>query len=224
MSNVASSPFYYAPSAKLYLGHVAFEGDVVLPAGITRINDNAFENYRYITSITFPHDMEYIGNGAFRCCEGLTGVTFAGDVAEFGSQTFYGCGNLASVDLGEKLTKTGHAMFEWCGSLEKLVIPSNVKFIEWDSFGYCGLKELILSEGVEHLGAGAFDAMNIDVHLPKSIKVLEFSAFATSGRITYAGTVEEWAEVLAEHLWNEYYSEFIVSCTNGDVTVPHPYS
>ncbi len=224
MTTVGSSPFYYSLNAKLYLNGIAFEGDIVIPEKITRIDDNAFENYKYITSISFPHDMEYIGNNAFQACEGLLSVSFSGNVAEFGENIFRGCGNITSVDLGDKLTKVGYYMFECCGSLEKLVIPSNVKYLDWGSFAGGGLKELVISEGVEHIGASAFRNMEIDVIIPKSVKVIEFAAFSTDGKISYAGTVEEWQNMLTEHLWNEKYAEFIVYCIDGEVVIPHPYS
>ena len=224
MMNVGSSPFYYSVNAKLYLDGAVFEGDIVIPEDITRINNYSFENYKYITSVSFPHDMEYIGDYAFKACEGLLSVSFGGDVAEFGSQIFCGCGNIKSVELGEKLTKTGYYMFAYCGSLEKLVIPSNVKYLWSGSFLGCGIKELVISEGVERIGGEAFRYMNIDVLIPRSVNHIQFAAFSTEGKISYAGTVEEWQEVLAEHLWNEVYAERTVYCVDGEVIIPHPYA
>ena len=223
MSNVASSPFYYSSSAKLYLNGVLLEGDIVIPEGITRIGNHAFENYRYITSVSFPHDMEYIGDYAFSGCLGLSGVSFAGDVAAFGNHTFSGCENITNIDLGNDLTKTGYYMFADGCTIQKLVIPSNVKQIDNGSFARCDVKELVISEGVERIHSEAFENINIAIHIPKSVKVIQFSAFATKHEISYSGTVADWASVEAHHLWNEHYAEFVVHCADGDVTIPHPY-
>jgi len=225
MPTVASSPLYYSSSARLHLNGVLLEGDLVIPESVTRINDYAFENYRYITSLTFPHDMEYIGTNAFGNCSGIESITFLGDVAEFGDQSFHYCTSLTTINFGAKLTKTGFGMFSYCASLKTLVIPSNIKRIQSYSFNGCGLEEVYFSEGVEIIEASSFQYIRgIDVYLPASIKEIEGVAFTTAGKITYAGTVASWKNVAAHHLWNEIYTEFPVYCSNGTVIIPDPYS
>ena len=223
VSTVASSPFYYSSKAKLYLNGIPLEGDLVIPASVTRINDRTFENYKYITSVTFPHDMEYIGTEAFGKCSGIESVTFLGDVAKFGDQSFHYCKSLTTINFGTKLTKTGSGMFSNCASLKTLVIPSNIKRIQSYSFNGCGLEEVYFSEGVEIIESSSFLYIrDIDVYLPASIKEIGVVAFSTAGKITYAGTVASWKNVATYHLWNAIYREFPVYCSNGTVIIPDP--
>lgn len=222
--SLGSSPLYYSFSAKLYLDGVLLEGDLVIPDEITVIHNHAFERYQYITSVSFPHDMEYIGREAFYECQGLERVSFAGDVDEIGTQVFYGCRNIATIDLGNKLSKTGDGMFSDCGDIEKLVIPSSVKVIDLQSFSSCNFGELVLSEGIEEIRWGAFAYGSIsEVRLPSTIKTINGVAFGYVDEVYYNGTTEQWELIDVSLLWCERYDEYYIHCVDGDVYVP-PYS
>lgn len=48
--------------------------DLVIPEGVERIGNNAFENYQKLKTITFNSDLKSIGGSAFYGCSGLTAV------------------------------------------------------------------------------------------------------------------------------------------------------
>ena len=223
--SVGSSPLYYSGSAKLYLDGELLEGALVIPEGITEIPAHAFENYSYITSVSFPYDMEYIGDAAFYWCQGITEVSFGGDVADFGTQIFYGCKRIVSVDFGTKLSKIGSGMFSDCIGLDRVVIPSSVRVIENYAFASCDIGELILSEGLEEIRSSAFQYGTIpEVRLPSTVKSIGTAAFSTVGEIYYNGTAEEWQNVEKYTQWNMRYDEYYVHCIDADVYYAPYYS
>lgn len=83
-----------------------YHGDsdiVVIPDGITRIGDFAFQN-----------------------CESLTAVKIADSVTSIGNFAFWGCGALASVYIPDGLTSIGDGAFQTCDALATIDIPENV--------------------------------------------------------------------------------------------------
>lgn len=78
---------------------VAYQGnatDVVLPDGITEINQYAFWGLG-ITSITIPDSVTSIGKSAFEYCQDLTNVTIGSSVTSIGDDAFYECIRLIEV-------------------------------------------------------------------------------------------------------------------------------
>ncbi len=65
-------------------------GNVVIPDGVTFINEWAFEGYGGLTDITIPSNVTNIGVCAFRDCGALTNIVFLGDVPEIAEYAFDG--------------------------------------------------------------------------------------------------------------------------------------
>ena len=73
-------------------------GNVTIPDGVTRIEDNAFSGCSGLTSVTIPNSMTSIGSSAFRSCSGLASVTIPGSVMSIGYLAFDGTA-LATVHV-----------------------------------------------------------------------------------------------------------------------------
>ena len=71
--------------------------DLVIPEGVTEINQCTFISYKKLTSVTIPEGVTSIGDGAFRYCSSLTTVTIPSSVTEIGYSAFVECPNLESV-------------------------------------------------------------------------------------------------------------------------------
>ena len=90
-----------------------------IPAGVTNIEENAFEGSEKLTSITIPATVKKIGEGAF-FRSGLTSAVIP-----------------AGVD-----TIKSH-LFSWCENLTSVTLPASVKWIEYGAFNGCkNLKSL----------------------------------------------------------------------------------
>ena len=69
-------------------------GEVVIPEGVTRINNYVFEKYTNLTNITIPEGVTRIGSGAFKDCTNLTSIVIPESVTVIGDWTFDGCNQL----------------------------------------------------------------------------------------------------------------------------------
>jgi len=91
-----------------------FSGTLTLPAGLTSIYFNAFENCNFSGVIVIPEGVTEIKNNTFRDCYLLEQVDFMGDSPEnFGSNVFQGCAEDFRITYDP--TKSGWTTPEWNG-------------------------------------------------------------------------------------------------------------
>ena len=97
-------------------------GDLAIPDTIngypvTAIGMYAFDNCRYLNSVTSPDSVTTIGIGAFDDCDYLTSVTIPDSVTTIGGGAFESCINLKSVTIPDSVTTIGGSAFSGCISL-----------------------------------------------------------------------------------------------------------
>ena len=106
--------------------------EVVIPDGVTSINDFAFYNCTSLTSITIPDGVTSIGEWVFQNCTSLTSITIPDSVTSIYRGAFYNCTSLTSIIIPSSVTSIGDFAFSDCTSLTSLTIPSSVTSIgEW---------------------------------------------------------------------------------------------
>lgn len=181
---------------------------IVIPEGVTKIQNRAFENCTSLQRVDIPSTVKEIGWWAFKNCinlefislpEGITtlkegifyncannlkNITIPSTVEIIEDDTFYGCRKIKSIDLPESITYIGENAFWWCDSLTKIKIPKNVKEVKKYCFGDCtNLQEVEISEGVEKIEDIAFNNCKSlkKVVLPKSIIYIGKDVFKTYG-------------------------------------------
>ena len=102
----------------------------------------------------------YIGDRAFYECEGLTSVVIPNSVKSIGDAAFYECYNLSNVIIGNGVRDIGAAAFSCC-PISNITIPN----------------------GVVNIGEFAFEGINTEIYIPKSVKNIGLCAFATASFI-----------------------------------------
>lgn len=128
-------------SESLFSGFSGATGNLVIPARITKIEDNAFYGCSGINSISFESSdtLKSIGNYSFYQCTGLDGnLNLPSSVENIGEYAFYENTGITSLDLPDSLSSMGQYAFAYCKNLGGNVnISANLNKLENYSFYYC---------------------------------------------------------------------------------------
>ncbi len=131
---------------------------IVIPDGVTEIEDYAFEQCRALTSVIFSSTVKVIGTSAFSSCSELTSVEIPSSVTEIGDFAFGNNDSMVNVKLSEGLTTIGEYAFVNCPGLTSIEIPSSMTEIGERAFAYCsGLTSIEIPLSVTTIGYHAFD-------------------------------------------------------------------
>ena len=163
-SDYYSNPLYYAKH--LYISGKEIE-NLVIPNGITKIENYAFYNCKSFKSITIPNSVTSIGNSAFYCCSEPTSITVdegnkyydsrnnCNAIIETKSNTLIsGCKNTI---IPNSVTSIGGGAFYGCSGLTSITIPNSVTSIGNSAFEGCsGLTSITIPESVTSIGYYAF--------------------------------------------------------------------
>ena len=173
------------------------ETDVVIPEGITCIDNYAFKNYCNIRSITIPDGVK-VGDFAFSKCNGLTSIIIPKTVTSIGVGAFSECGSLTNITLPDGLTDIGDGAFCECSSLTSLTIPEGVANIGENTFGYCSnLRSITLPRGINNIGDYAFVNCSslIDVTIPDGVTNIGNHAFSDCSSLTGINIPESMTKI-----------------------------
>ena len=93
-----------------------------LPTGSTTITKSmldAIKDQKYITHVIIPHGVTSIDEKAFYHCSRLTSITIPNSVTSIGKQAFYFCTGLTSINIPDDVTRIEESTFEYCRNLIK---------------------------------------------------------------------------------------------------------
>lgn len=147
---------------------------IILPEGISVIEDSAFENCSYLQSVTLPANLVAIGSSAFKDCGSLASITIPNGVTNIDSSAFENCSYLQSVTLPTNLVAIGSSAFKGCGSLGSITIPNGVTNIDSSAFENCSSLTSVTvnksQEAITHIGENAFDgcSTSLQIIVPKN--------------------------------------------------------
>ena len=126
-------------------------------AQVAIIGYNAFNNMMYITQLILPEGLTKIEERGFRMCESLTNIRIPESVTYIGPNAFSFCYALKSIIIPSKITSINESTFSYCSNLDDVWIQDKVTSIGKNAFRYCqALKAIILPKSVRSIGEGAF--------------------------------------------------------------------
>ncbi len=129
-------PFIGMNACNLYLNNKLLT-KVVIPDGVTKINDYVFFQNANITNVVIPDSVIEIGECAFSYCSNLTRIALGNNVTSIGGCAFDCCSNLKDIILPDTLTNIDSFAFAYCSSLKSITIPSSVANIGMGAFEFC---------------------------------------------------------------------------------------
>ena len=115
------------PDGITSINDYAFNGciwitSIEIPDSVTAIGAYAFSGCIWITSIKIPDNVTSIGHGAFNKCSGLSSITIPDSVTILDGSAFYGCSGLTSITIGNGITSIGNFAFKGCLKLANIYI------------------------------------------------------------------------------------------------------
>ena len=205
------------------IGHGSFENSeiksIVIPEGVTVINNLAFMCCRYLTSVQLPTTLTKIGADAFAYCDSLQRIRIPASVSDLGSSTFEeynnvfrGCSKLVEFQVdgspyfctdeyGVLYNKDKTALIAAPVKLDGVYeVPDSVRYIAGSAFERCGITGLVLSEKLEMIPRGmCFNCENMKfLYIPTSVKEIQHNTFVYCDNLTdvyYSGNEASWNRI-----------------------------
>ena len=131
---------------------------VVIPNGVTEIDDNAFAYCISLASIELPDSLEKIGRNAFTGCVSLESIDIPDGVTRLGGGAFLLCKSLTDIKIPRGVTELSYSLLQCCYALKSVTIPDDVTEIGAWAFGECGqLESVSIPAGVTKIHGTAFE-------------------------------------------------------------------
>ncbi len=198
-----------------FMPNAAIAGTVVIPEGVTSIEDLAFWGCRSITNYSIPNTVSRIGGGAFADNTSLVDITIPETVTNIGESLFWGCVNLESVVLPAGMRSIPSRFFMDNRALRSItfmpdaaivgtvVIPEGVTSIEDHAFWGCrSITNIIIPKSIASVGSVAFavcDTLESILFLgnvPESVGVDVFGG-GSDPTVHYVHTTSGWESLFS---------------------------
>lgn len=128
----------------IFEGNTAL-GSIILPSGMTKINNPGFTGCTNLASVTLPETLETIGGKAFKGCSSLKSIIIPNSVTTISDSAFDSCTALTYVKLPDGIKTLDASTFRDCTALPTVTIPASVATIDKTCFQNCtALAEITL--------------------------------------------------------------------------------
>ena len=147
---------------------------------VTAIEDRAFFDCSFLTSIVIPTNITKIGRYAFFGCTSLKSIIMSSSITEIGVCAFYDCMSLQSIDIPPSIAILDGYAFSGCTSLRSITIPPSVETISgYAFFGCSSLISVFVPPSVKYIGNGAFQGCTSlsSIAIPPSVQSIGYRAF-----------------------------------------------
>ena len=168
-------------------GYFGTDENVVIPAGVKNIGENAFNNHSEIKYVQIPDSVTSIGIDAFNGCSSLTNIIIPNSVTSIGSFAFSRCSNLTNITIPDSVTSIGDSAFSGCSSLSNITIPNSVTSIGNYAFDDCSsLTSITIPDSVASIGLATFSGCSslTNITIPDSVTSIGNYAFQYCDNLT----------------------------------------
>ena len=189
---------------KLTTIKVGADGEENVLDGVTLVAQYAFSGCG-ITELSLP-DVTEVGKYSFGKSKKLQSVSLPA-LTKHAEYAFSESTQLTSVTLNDELDSLAKYMFNGCIALEQITLPSSLVFLNTYTFKGSGLKEIVIPEGVKHIGSSQNGAANVStpintfencaslvkVTLPAGLETIGREVFKNCSNltiVTYTGGAE----------------------------------
>lgn len=153
---------------------------VVIPTGVTKIEESAFINCDAIESVKLPETLEEIGNAAFLGCEECTDLVIPKSVKKISGLALYELESLRQIVIPDGVTKIEQHGVAGNDNMQHLILSRNLVEVANNGCSfYPNAEELYLPDKLEKIGVqgfGAFSKVQY-LELPASLKTIGAEAF-----------------------------------------------
>ena len=180
----------YAFSGMKKDGETVAVRDILLPAGLRKIDSCAFYECGQLEEVSFPATLESIGDRAFAGCRSLEIAEISKRVKSIGAYAFAECTGLKSVQLPSGIRTVGEGAFSCCDSLEEILLAGGSSYkVENGALYAKSAKKLVavpammegsftVPKGIKAIGRDCFsDSRLTEVILPDSLEEIGDYAF-----------------------------------------------
>ncbi len=158
----------------------------VVPQGIKRIGDSAFEHSSF-RSVTIPDTVESIGATAFELCTNLKEIIIPDSVSWIGHQAFFECSALESIRFPDNINSIGDGAFSGCRSLTSIEISPDHPVYE--------VKDLVLIDKKRSRIVSASAAISGKYTVPEGILSIGDESFQSCVSLTEIVVPESLSEI-----------------------------
>lgn len=155
-------------------------GSIILPSGMTKINNPGFTGCTNLASVTLPETLETIGSKAFKGCSLLTSIIIPNSVTSISDSAFDSCTALTYVKLPDGIKTLDASTFRDCSALPTVTIPASVATIDKTCFQNCtALAEITLlnpdavvkisGDTLENVGTSVAEGTTKKLRVPKTL-------------------------------------------------------
>jgi len=183
----------------------AEDSEIVIPSTykgkpVTKIENEAFKECEFITSVVIPDSVKSIGASAFAKCSSLKRVMLGNSVISIGEKAFSGC-----YDLVEVVNKSEHVTIEkeetdngYLGYYALAVFNSEDEYINKFTTDANGVKTFVDEEDKILVD---YDKDKTEITISSDITKIREYAFkgTTIISVYYTGTIDDWAEIEREN-------------------------
>lgn len=197
--------------------------EIVLPAKLKSIGDDAFIFCRSLKSINIPESVQKIGLRAFFGCSSLKSMKLPIGITEIKSGLLSGCTNLTSIDIPYTTEEIGHNAFSKCTSLKSIELPYSLNNMGISVFYGCtALTSVTIPKNIRYISDYTFK----DCNSLKSIYALNPQGIGIKGKPFEEHTQSQCTLYVPEgsmynyQCWEEWYAfnhivEFSPTGING---------